>query len=206
MFMSQMGPNRLLQRIMWFLIPAAILWSAASPAVGDWAIQLTERDDDQATGQEEAIVVLTGSLTRLYTAARLQQQTGLPIAILGNGAEEYIELGGRIDARIAYVEPHSMDTEENAAYGACLLESLGIRRVFVVTEPLHARRAVAWLRYYGIKTTFVGTPGRERIRPASTNWLPSVGGWQRSHLVLHEWGGLLEYAAKRTARVTKTCA
>ena len=51
------------------------------------------------------------------------------------------------------VESRSRDTAENGRYSAALLLPEGCRRVWLVTQPFHVRRAVLWFRRAGFEAS-----------------------------------------------------
>lgn len=146
--------------------------------------------------RERAIVLLTGErLWRVPAAALLQSQTGLPLLVSGRNASHNFDTLRAAGATKLWSEPFSVNTEENAAYSACILAEKRIDSAFIVTDEAHMPRAVAWFRYYGLNVTpaVSGPPWPGR---SPNPWLPSKIGWQRSKAVLHEWGGLVDFTVR----------
>jgi uncharacterized SAM-binding protein YcdF (DUF218 family) len=152
--------------------------------------------DEHVAGQERAIVLLTGDhVYRAPAAAALQRETGLPLIVSGRNAGYYFKALRSAGAHNLWPESSSTNTEQNAAYSACLLASKRIDSVFVVTDEAHMPRALAWFGYYGVKATpaVSGPPWPGR---SSNPWLPSRIGWSRSKAVVHEWMGLVDFAVR----------
>jgi uncharacterized SAM-binding protein YcdF (DUF218 family) len=97
---------------------------------------------------------------RLLTAARLHNQTGLPIVISGgtvypdNGSEadiakrQLVSLGIEQDA--IFVETKSRNTEENAKYTKELLKKEHFQKPILVTSAYHMPRAVNHFHNVGL--------------------------------------------------------
>jgi uncharacterized SAM-binding protein YcdF (DUF218 family) len=92
------------------------------------------------------------------------------------------------------VEDRSLSTYENAAYTAPLLKERGIRRIAIVTDATHLRRAESCFRAQG----FDVVPCASSRRTADFEWsplklLPSLSAGGDVDRVLHEWLGILWY-------------
>lgn len=133
----------------------------------------------------EAIVVLGGgteynpethklflspvSLSRVYRAFLLYQETGLPILVSGGRLTKNQE---RPEAEIAWevlktfgvpsqdiiLEARSRTTWENARYSTAILKSLGIRSFYLVTSEVHLPRALFAFRQWYPEATIVPCP------------------------------------------------
>jgi uncharacterized SAM-binding protein YcdF (DUF218 family) len=144
-----------------------------------------------------AIVLLSGGVRwRLPKAAEVQRATGLPLIVTGRNSEPYVELLRRVGVNTLRVEGNSTDTEQNAAFTSCVASHSSIRSIYLVTDSVHMRRALAWFKYYGLAVEPVNA-GPPFPGTSSDAWLPSRIGWQRSKAVIHEWLGLLDFAAAR---------
>jgi uncharacterized SAM-binding protein YcdF (DUF218 family) len=154
---------------------------------------------------EEAIILLTGSHPgRIPTAAALQRSTGLPLIVAGRKAGYYFKKLREAGAQSLWPESNSTNTEQNAAYTACVLAAKGIRVAYIVTDSAHMPRALAWFRYYGLKVTpMVSGPPWPGYSPHPL--LPSMIGWKRSTAVVHEWFGLVDYALKAAVHRRLAC-
>jgi uncharacterized SAM-binding protein YcdF (DUF218 family) len=77
------------------------------------------------------------------------------------------------------MESQSRTTQENLAFAAPLLAGAGIRRVLIVSDPLHMRRALAHARHLGFdaypsptpSTRYVGWESRGRFLVRETYFL-----------------------------------
>ena len=145
---------------------------------------------------------------RLRYGLWLGRQTGLPVAFSGGvglGAEPgptEAEIARRVAERdfgvkLRWTEDRSRDTNENAIRSVALLRADGIERVVLVTHGFHMRRALAAFeraqRRDGLAMSLVPAPMGLRA-PGPTefgDWLPSVDGFTRTRLALHEWIGRL---------------
>lgn len=145
-------------------------------------------------GDEMAIVLLGGHMSRLPAAIELQRKTRLPLLMSGARSEDY--LPPLRSAGTVLVEDRSFTTEQNAAYSSCILAARGIRSVFLITAGHHTRRAAGWFRYYGIEVSPVpvqqpGLTGAARYRIALHD----------AEAAAHEWLGLIDlWAAMLTKR------
>lgn len=139
-------------------------------AVRAWLLREPARPAD-------AIVVLSsdvtgegrlssGGLARLVAGLALARRGLAPLLVrtdLGasrpDDAADVRELAEGTDVEIVEVGPVA-STRDEAVEAARLLRERGLRRVIVVTEPLHERRAAATFRALGLEV--VATPAPER--------------------------------------------
>lgn len=132
-----------------------------------------------------ALVIVSGG-TREGLDARLSAGSRM--------AEVALELG--LEPSRLVVETGSRNTYENAVKCAALLRERGIRRVALVTSPLHMVRARAALRKQGYLTQALPPPA-PRLGPARLDWiLPDEEAAQRMAWAIHEWLGLAWYRAR----------
>lgn len=158
-------------------------------------------------GRVDAIVVLGGRTARIHEAARLHLGTGVPLFLTGKGTgdsgfaaeSEKMEdillrqygLGPR------WVETESRSTHENAALSWCLAASMGVRRVALVTDPMHMPRA--WAEFVAAGFQVLPAPaqdaGARRSEPAFkpdwSSFVPGGPGWRAARRPLREWGGMV---------------
>lgn len=141
------------------------------------------------------------ALPRIAYAAHLQRQTGLPILVSGGrlasqdlnslavGMQRVFEEDYRIPVR--WREEASRNTAENARYSALLLKAAGVRRVLLVTDAMHMRRARLCFERAGLEVVAAPTHylGRLDVRP--TLLLPSAENLRRAWYASYEWLGLL---------------
>jgi uncharacterized SAM-binding protein YcdF (DUF218 family) len=144
------------------------------------------------------------ALERLRYAARLHQQTGLPILVAGGstGGEKIPEaklMGEALQRDFGitprWVETRSRNTMENAVSAAQLLKARGIKHVILVTHAWHMQRAEWAFKAAGLQVTAAPTGFNtlsERERRL-TGYLPSAKGLYWTSMALHERLGYLWY-------------
>ncbi len=133
----------------------------------------------------EALVIVSGG-TRGGLDARLSAGSRM--------AEAALELG--LEPSRLLVETGSRNTYENAVECAALLKQRGIRRVGLVTSPLHMVRARAALSKQGYLTQALPPPA-PRLGPPRLDWiLPDEEAAQRTAWAIHEWLGLAWYRVR----------
>jgi uncharacterized SAM-binding protein YcdF (DUF218 family) len=87
------------------------------------------------------------------------------------------------------LEPHSMNTWQNAQFSAPLLHAYGADRVLLVSSASHLRRAGLYFRHFGI----VATPVRADYLHARLSWLPLAWNLALTDLAVHEYVGIARY-------------
>jgi uncharacterized SAM-binding protein YcdF (DUF218 family) len=173
--------------------------------------------------KDTAIVVLSGgryfnapeyggdtastiSLLRLRYAAKLHQETGLPILISGGaqsfGAkadaelmEDALEQGFQIKAK--WLESRSANTWQNASYSVAILKKDNIKKILLVTSAIHMRRSVFAFQNQGIEvipapTYFIQQPN---LGASIYQFMPNRFAFFTSTQCLYEYLGLLWYYA-----------
>ena len=153
---------------------------------------------------------------RILYAAQLYQQKKAPLVIVSGGridwrgtgpsesadmAEVLSQLGVPVSAIIQ--EPDSRNTYENAVYVRKIIDSLGIRRVLLVTSAMHMPRSLLIFKRQGIDaipapTDFLITAKdlqELQSSPQSTllNLLPDADRLQQSTRALKEYIGIMVY-------------
>lgn len=156
-----------------------LLYLSMTPLIGNLLMTGLERQYDKPELiQGDVIVVLGGGATsgtpdidgegnmygsaanRLLTAVRLYRQTGLPI--LFSGGQVFADSGN--EANIAkrqlmglgvpetdiLTENRSLNTEQNAANTAALMESKGLSHPILVTSAFHMPRAMIYFKDSGL--------------------------------------------------------
>jgi uncharacterized SAM-binding protein YcdF (DUF218 family) len=145
------------------------------------------------------------SLERVLAGALLHRRTGLPILVSGGtvrASEPPVaaimadSLAHDFQVPAQWVERESRDTWENARLSAAILHAQGITSVYVVTQAWHMRRAVVAFADTGIRVTAAPTVFDRMPPPDAGDFVPGVGGWRDSYYALHEWIGLVWYAAR----------
>lgn len=158
-------------------------------------------------GRVDAIVVLGGRTARIHEGARFHLATGVPLLLTGKGTgdsgfaaeSEKMEdillrqygLGPR------WVETESRTTHENAVRSWCLAASMGVRRIALITDPMHMPRAwaefvAAGFRVLPVPAQDAGARRREpTFESAWRSFVPGADGWQEARRPLLEWGGAM---------------
>lgn len=142
------------------------------------------------------------SIERLRYGVRLARETGLPLAFSGGlgwaqrdeGGASEAEIARRVAERdfrwpLAWIEPDSRDTHENAVFTVRLLRAAGIRRIVLVTHVWHMPRAMLeFERAAGGGLSVVAAPmGYAQFSGRSLlAWLPSMDGTEQVRLLLRE--------------------
>ena len=145
------------------------------------------------------------TLERLHAGVVLARRTGLPLLVTGGvveggGADIATRMARVLTADFAmtarWVEPRSADTWENAAFSAAMLREAGIKRVYVVTNAWHMKRALIAFRHFGIVA--IAAPSRFDIEPGHKfeDFMPRVSAWMRSYFAVHEWIGCAWYGLR----------
>jgi uncharacterized SAM-binding protein YcdF (DUF218 family) len=144
---------------------------------------------------------------RLRYGVYLARHTGLPLAVTGGrGEHEDGPSEAEISARVAeqefgiklrWEERDARDTRENASRTVPLLLHDGIQHIVLVTQGYHMQRA---LQHF--QDAAAANGGRMRITPAPMDmtpdgalrlidWLPTLRGFEKTWLNLHELLGRL---------------
>ena len=146
------------------------------------------------------------SIERLRYGMWLSRETGLPMAFsggVGHGSQpgtSEAEIAARIAEKefgrpLRWTETESRDTRENALRTVALLEPQGIDRIVLVTHAYHMPRALRNFQRAaeGRKLTIIAAPlgmrGSNQLN--SSDWMPSVIGFDGTRVALHEWLGRL---------------
>lgn len=179
-------------------------------------------EDPRAWGGAQAIVVLGGGrdpapeyggrdVPNYWTAARLRygahlyRLSGLPLAVSGGVVGDDPEPEATVMARslrqdhvvnVRWEEGGSRTTWENAVLSARLLQPAGVRRIVLVTQDLHMRRARMAFAHAGFEVVpapldFVPA-GLARL-PWPLRLAPSPEAFMASSQALHEYAGLVAY-------------
>ena len=175
----------------------------------------------------EAIVVLSGylrpptptypqarlgqdSLNRCLHAAELYFQEPRCLVVLSGGRMEADKPGPTLAEAMADFlarygvaredllrETRSRSTYENAAETWKLLEPRGIRRIVLVTDAIHLRRAEGCFRSQGFDVLPSGCGYcASEFEWSPADFLPSVGAAVDMQRVLHEWIGIVYYRVR----------
>lgn len=167
-----------------------------------------------AVARVDAIVVLGGghapapefgtealmpnTLLRVRYAAWLARRTGRPLLLSGGAPFGQVPdavvmartLADDYAVPTRWIEARSNTTEENARNSAALLRSTGVRRIALVSNGWHLRRARLWFERAGFEVL----PAPTGLVTVEDAWLlrltPSGQALEQNWLSLHEWLGL----------------
>lgn len=149
--------------------------------------------------------------SRLRYAAWLYRQTGIPLAVSGGIVQaRETETEAAVMTRslqqdyvvnVRWQEGRSRTTWENAQYSAELLQAEDVKKIVLVTQSLHMRRARMIFEHFGFEV--VAAPIDFEREAAAKPWLlqlaPSLMAFVRSAQSLHEYGGLVSYRLRMLA-------
>ncbi|HYW47031.1 MAG TPA: YdcF family protein [Bryobacteraceae bacterium] len=116
-----------------------------------------------------------------------------PVEALADLMRHVLEAEG-VPPDAIWTEARSSSTYENAVFTAQLLRGRGIRKVALVTEAYHMRRAEGCFRKQGLAVTAV--PCSYRTLGVDFSWavlVPNAKMMTLNDDVLHEWIGLAVY-------------
>jgi uncharacterized SAM-binding protein YcdF (DUF218 family) len=210
--------------LLWAAFAALAVWSSPPAAKLFYrTLEADLAPADSPPGDAEAIVVFGGGLEAAYAAqpqplagestyrramhAAWLYRRGRPLPVFVSGgpspgagdtaiadvARRVLEGAGVPPERI-HLERRSTSTLENAVYTSELLRRHGIKKVVLVTDGYHMRRARACLRRQGIEVSPAPCSLR-RLRPF-THWrqyLPGAEAMSDNEAALHEWIALAWY-------------
>ena len=187
------------------------LWLLSLPLVADALWRAAEREPalaDARAGAAQAIVILAGDtkrsaapeyggapaaggdlLERLTYGAYLARRTGLPVLVTGTARESEAmraSLGRDFGIEPRWVEGHSRDTFENAAFSAPLLRAAGVTRILLVTNAVHAHRAAAEFSATGLTVVAAPTGLWTPVAASPARYLPQAEALRRSTQALYE--------------------
>lgn len=102
-----------------------------------------------------------------------------------------------VDEEALVLEEDSRDTYENALYSAQIARSRGWSRLLLVTSAAHMRRAVAVFRAQGMHVLPAPADLRAVPKPLTMRrFMPQARALENTTAALHEYIGLLAYAAR----------
>jgi uncharacterized SAM-binding protein YcdF (DUF218 family) len=143
------------------------------------------------------------ALGRLRYAVKLHRETGLPVLVAGGGGglrESYAvgmarALHDEFGIPVRWIEEESFNTAENAKFSARILKHSGVRRILLVTDAMHMRRAVMSFKQTGLEvvaapTTFFSFSYAD-LHPV--HFFPSPEGLRRSYYALYQWTAIAWY-------------
>jgi uncharacterized SAM-binding protein YcdF (DUF218 family) len=192
-----------------------LLWSwMPAAALGVWTLERGYPQDRLPGREAQAMVVLSssfyapnpprprsipgwGTYLRCRHAARLYRE-GWRMPVVASGGRQGDRVMAEImrDALIAegvpresiWLEGESDSTRENAAFSAKLLLPRGIRRIVLVTEAYHMRRAERDFRNAGFEVAPAPCGYRSaELEGRWEEWVPNAGAIAINENTLHEW-------------------
>ena len=189
-------------------------WVAKRLLATQEAAPLTRIDADAA----DAIVILGGGtyrnapefggdtvnsepLERLRYGAYLARKTGKPILVSGGapagGPAEAPLMQASLEqdfrVKVRWVENHSDNSRENAAYSAAMLKQDGITRIWLVSQAWHLPRAVAEFERQGLTVIPAGTGFANTAPTIPLDFVPNGAYLRHSHYAAHEAVGRVWY-------------
>ena len=142
-------------------------------------------------------------LVRLHYTADLHHRTGLPVLITGGPIPGHNDSHARVMAdslervykiKAQQLETKSRTTLENALFSAKMLAPEGVKKIILVTQSYHMKRAVLLFKHAGFEV--IPAPTQLSDRYDLTNWLfwmPDAGSLQESSRVIYEYIGIWWY-------------
>ena len=138
-------------------------------------------------------------LVRLHYAADLHNRTDLPILITGGPIpghnDSHAEVMADILERVYKIKAQRLETKsrttlENAFFSAEMLAPEGVKKIILVTQSYHMKRAVLLFKHAGFEV--IPAPTQLSDRYDLSNWLfwmPDAGSLQESSRVIYEYIG-----------------
>ena len=217
------GPRRPARPAVLALLALLLLSSRPVVWALNAALESPYRPAPSAAGEIDAIVVYSGGSflpapgqefsylesgtnLRCRMAARIHERSGRPpVVVCGNSPDEAfadpvwdlmareLEAWGVPENRIA-IERRGRSTYEQSLYAAEILRGLGARRVAVVTEGFHMRRAAGCMERLGFEV--FPAPAGSRAFPAEMEWrdfVPSAAAIGDAEEAIREIAALAVY-------------
>jgi len=192
----------------------AALLALSMPVVADLLGRTVDTSvplDLEAARAAQAVVILGGgirrnapeyggdtlaalTLERVRYGARVARLTGLPVLVSGGSVLEG-EAEGKLMAAaldrefgvpVRWIEANSRTTHDNAVLSARMLKAKGVERIVLVTHGFHTRRATAEFETQGLAVVNAATGVRSNTDRTLLDYLPSMGGLQRSYYATYE--------------------
>lgn len=198
------------------------LYALSTPWVGGMlrkSLEVSRPLDLNAPPAADAIVVLGGgrrtgaaefggdtlsaySIERLRYAALLHHATRLPIlatgGMPGGGSQSEGALMRKVAANelhtpVQWIEEAALTTWDNARYAAPILKKGGVKRILLVTDAAHLRRAIPLFKQQGFEVIPAGVHFSRTQISSPLDVLPNASGLKDSYYALHEWLGIAWY-------------
>jgi uncharacterized SAM-binding protein YcdF (DUF218 family) len=193
------------------IIAVATLWLLATRPVGDaltLAVEGVPPLDLARPVDAQAVVILGGGhhraaapefgnapaaddglMERLAYGALVAQQLHLPVLVTGYRSEAQAmreSLARHFGIQAHWVEQEALDTFENARHSVPLLKADGVRRIVLVTNATHMRRAVHEFMDAGIEVVPAPMDLWTPDDGPPPGWVPNAWDLMRSHDALYE--------------------
>ena len=202
-----------------------LLWLLSTPFLAEVLLQSLEGQPTEFNTKEAsagAIVVLGGgtyfnapeyggdtvgyaSLERVRYAAKLYQNTKLPILLtggtpLGNNTSEAALMKEVLEKEfhtpVKWIGGGSDNTFENARNSYRLLQKSGIKRICLITHAWHMPRSVRAFQAAGFEVYPAPTAFTTRYKTDLMSFIPDISALAGSRIFLHEIIGILWYRLK----------
>ena len=144
-----------------------------------------------------------------YGAWYRQRAATLPVLVTGGnftpGAEPYAVtmktflLRAGVPDSLIWTEERALSTAENSLYSARILREKGIRKIVLITDALHMRRAEKCFVKQGIAVVAAPCGFRPVYSLDLNDFLPSGRAIAWNQELLHEWIGLAWYRLRGVA-------
>ena len=147
--------------------------------------------------------VSSHSLLRLTYGAVLYRRTALPILVSGGRVGEDTVSEASVMAESLreafaispkWLEERSQNTKDNALYSAEILKAAGIKKLVLVTEAIHMKRALLAFSKTGLEVLAAPTNYlSSRNEDSVLSWIPDSLSLKQSTQAIHEWVGYVWY-------------
>ena len=204
-------------------LAVGLLWlvACATPAFTTWLNEGLEHRylprDVAAYPKVDAIVVIGGdsprgepqdwgdeegpmATTRVGFGYLLYKAGKAPIILLSAGSGGAQRMAAMLEQQgvppsALRIESRSSNTYENAVYSSQMLANENLRRILLVSSPIHMLRATATFRKQGLEVIPAPTRNSLSVNKASAadTWWPQRSVLWISHHILHEYIGLGVY-------------
>ena len=206
------------------MLLAGLIWALSILPVADLIMGPLEKPYTQFKTPSGDVLVLLGGgiagevpdfsgkgvpsadfLSRIITAARLQQQLGIPIIVSGGFVYQNTKSEANVARRLLtdlgvseqkiLLDERSRDTFDNARYSKELCQKLGFKKPILVTSAYHLNRSVYLFNEVGLSVT----PFPANFKSATDrkydwqDFLPSTGSLDITRDALHEYLGQICY-------------
>jgi len=142
------------------------------------------------------------TLVRLRYAAKLHNETGLPVLVTGGapygGAQSEAAQMARVlredfSVPVMWLEEKSNNTAQNAQFSAALLNKVGVRKILLVTDAIHMPRSKRVFFQAGFDVVPAPTQFASDDNISLYSFIPSGHALYIASYAMHEWVGMLWY-------------